>query len=350
MKKIFIHNIIFRVIAPLFYGILVYVLILLVFDSVESLNQNFINEEVLFCIGLTYLMMEILRVQIIILDKLLPFNSFKSIRLIVQIIASMLLAIIVASSAVTIYFQYILSFSKFTTELLTFNVIFVISTGLFNMIYISLAYLNMENNAKLEEEKIKRKNLEYQMRAFNNEVNPSFLYASLETLIGILYQNEEDSEQYIENLSTVYRYILSNKNNELVSLKTEIESSKALLNVLNVKYDNQISLSCNLDEQKSNLLLVPGTVNMLIEKIVGMTIISNRQPMKIKCYLEDDYLVFQVKSNDRLVQNDRYVTENLTKPYEYFTIRPVIELKAYGDMFVKIPLLDLISNEEQISA
>jgi len=350
MKKLFIHHTLFRVIAPLLYGVLIYVLMLLVFDSVDSLGVNFINQEVLFCIGLTYLMMEVFRGQILLLDIYLPIKKNTPIRILTQIIVSIFLASLISTISVSLYFQYLLGFSKYSTEVLTFNIIYGISALLFNMIYISIAYLNMENNAKLEEEQIKRKNLEYQMLAFNNEINPNFLYASLETLIGLLYENEEDSEQYIEKLSTVYRYILSNKNNELTTVKHEVDSTDALLYILNVKYNSQISFNSKLDEFTNNQYLAPGTINLLIDKMISMTIITERQPMNIKCYAEDDYLVFQVKLNEKLTHEEKRITDRLIEPYEYFTIMPIIELRAYGDLFVKIPLLELVEESEKLSA
>lgn len=350
MKKLFIHQILFRVVAPPLYGMLVYILILLVYDNVESLNETFVNQEVLFCIGLTYLIMEVFRVQIILMDRYLPFKDNIALGIITQILIGATIAFLISSGIVSLYFQYLLQYSNYSTELLSFNIIYVISALLFNLIYISVAYLNMENDSRLEEEEIKRKNLEYQMLAFNNEVNPKFLYSSLETLIGLLYENEEDSEQYIEKLSAVYRYILSNKNNELVSIESEMESTEALLYVLNVKYHQQIRFSSQLNHEIPNANLIPGTVNLLIDKMVNMTIVNKRQPMKIKCYVEEDYIVMQTKLNEKLILESNRLTEGLEGPYQYFTIRPIIELKAYGDLFIKIPLIELVKDVEKLSA
>ena len=350
MKNLFIHNTIFRVIAPMLYGVLVYILLLLINDSVDSLNAAFINQEVLFCIGLTYMTTELFRIQVMILDKYSPIKVNIGSRIVIQVFTGLIISYLLSTLFVSLYFQYVLEYSKYDTEVFTFNIIYAISALLFNLLYISVAYLNMENGARLEEEDIKRKNIEFQMRAFSNDINPKFLYSSLETLIGLLYEDEEDAEIYIEQLSTVYRYILSNKNNELMPVSSEIESSKALLRVFDAKYTNQITFKSDLNEETLKQNMIPGTVNLLIDKIVNMNIISKRQPLKIKCYREEEYLVFQVNLNEKLDQDEHSITNGLIDAYQYFSLLPIIEMKAYGDLFVKIPLLSPVKSHEEISA
>lgn len=347
MKKVFIHNAIFRILAPVGYGIIVYILILLVFDSVQSLNENFFNQEAFLCIGLSYLVFESFRLASIVLDKLLPTADNLTSRIAVQLFLTTSLAAIIVSGVIYIYFREFLNFTSFETELFAFNAIFVVTSLLYNMLYLSMAYLHLQNEAKLEEESIKQRNLEYQMLCFNNEINPDLLYSSLETLIDLLYYDEEDSEQFIDKLSSVYRYILSNKNNELVSLSDELAAAEDLLYLLNVKHQDQIKVQQNFSEASHNRQLVPGTLNLILENITSNNLITIRRPLSIKYYQEEDYLVVQAKTNEKLSISNKYnLRGSLKEAYAYFTILPIIELKAYGELFIKAPLLQLQTVDE----
>lgn len=342
MKKVYTHNPLFRLLAPAGYGFVVYILVLLVFDSIKGLQENFFNQEAYLCVGLSYLIFESFRLVTVLLDKYLPATSHLTRRVIVQVFTTLFVAIIETTGVLYYYFQYHLNIPGFDTELLTFNVIFGLTTFLYNMLYMSVIYLNIQNQAKLDEEHTKQKNLEYQMACFNNEINPELLYSSLETLLDLLYQDEEASETFIDKLSAVYRYILSNKNNELIDLASEINAAENLIYLLNVKHANRITFTNKLPSQMNELLLVPGTLNLMVEHIVGNNIITNRRPLHIKCYNEEEYLVIQVKTNEKLVISDQHTLRNsLQEAYGYYTILPIIEIKAYGDLFIKVPLLKL---------
>lgn len=342
MKKVFIHNPIFRILAPIAYGIVVYILILLVFDSIQSLNENYFNQEAYICIGLTYLVFESLRFVIIVLDKYVKVDENLKPRIAIQVITTTILSVSIVSGGLILYFTEFLNYQGFETELMAFNAIFVVTTLLYNMLYLSLIYLNMQNITKLEEENVKQKNLEYQMLCFNNELNPELLYDSLETLLDLLHHDEDDSERFIDKLSSVYRYILSNKNNELVQVKEELSTAEDLLYLLNVKHDGNVSLTTKITGELEELYLVPGTFNLILENITSSNLISKRRPLKISCYQDEEYLVIQVKTNEKLSLPNKYTLHGrLQEAYEYFTILPIIELKAYGDLFIKVPLLKL---------
>src|SRR5688500_5057738 len=93
MKRYFIHNGLFRVLAPAVYGVLVYLLILLINNDVVRVNELFISEEVYVCIGLCYIVFEFIRLQIVLLDRFLG-KKFKSLRIPLQFVGTSALAVV----------------------------------------------------------------------------------------------------------------------------------------------------------------------------------------------------------------------------------------------------------------
>ena len=347
MKKAFINNVIFRIVWPSFYGGMIYLIILLVFDNVGQVHENFFNQEMWFCVGLSYLFFESIRVEIT------QFQAFERLTRRIwlwvtsQIIVSIFVSVVMISGALSIYFiEYVgYSFGTFDTELITFNTIFGVTAVLYNMMFFGVYFLNVRNEALLNKENTARKNLEFQIQAFNNDINPRFLYSCLETLITLLRKKGREAENFVFHLSSIYRYILQNKHNELSSLKSEIDSLKDLIYLFNGRFNGKIILDASVDADHEKKQLITGSLSAIVEDIVNNSIVSENQPLHISCAVEDDdnYFVIKNKMNDRLLIDDmsRQRCENLKEAYTYFTSQPFFQVKAYNESFVKVPFINV---------
>lgn len=345
MKKIFIHNAFFRLLLPPVYGTLVYLLILLINNDVSQLSDTFMGQEVYFCIGLVYVLTEILRWNTIGCRKIFKDEVGPKV-IMTQMVTGAAICFLVTSASITAYYLYVLDFSITSTELIIFNVILIVSGLLYNLIYFSNVYMYEENLKKLEEENDLTDALESDLVQFKNEVNPSLLYDSLETLITLIHKDEEESEEYIDNLSSVYRYILSHRKTEFSSLEKEVIATKKIVSLLNYRFDNNISISIKVDEDLMSSAVAPGTIPSLAECIIRGSIINRFQPLSIELSVEsfDGYIVLQHKLNEKLTvdPNENHIFENIQKTYGFYTEKPVIKIKAYDQGYVKIPLLEIM--------
>lgn len=346
MKKIvFINNPLFRVLCPPLYGVLVYLLILMANDNISQLQENFFSQEVWLCIGLAFLLSEGMRLIINSLNRYYPAENRLQNRIIIQLVSNALYSIVMVSIVIAIYFIYVLGYSNFTVELMLLNVIYLISCFLYNLLYFGYLYLNIQNSAKLEKENMKTKNLEFQLQSFKNEVNPNLLYSSLETLISLIHTSAEESEVFIDKLSDVYRYLLDNKQNEFNSLQDEIKSVDNLIYLLNVRESGTITFSANMEGHEMDKKIVTGTLARLVEFVAGNTIISENQPLEISCYIEQDgeYLVLQHQLNEKLIKPPHLEDgfKDVQRTFTFFSDKPVMEVKAYGECFLKIPIMNV---------
>ena len=126
MKRIFINNGFFRILFPIVYGIIVYLLILLINNSIGMLNESFLTQEVYISIILTYLVMESNRLLIKVTEKYTLFLEKIGGTIIILIISSTVLSIIVVSLLISAYFNYVIGFTNFSSELTYFNIIFLV--------------------------------------------------------------------------------------------------------------------------------------------------------------------------------------------------------------------------------
>ncbi len=340
MKPYFIHNALFRIVAPPIYGVLVYLLILLINNDVIKVNELFVNEEVYVCIILCYLSFEFIRLMIVLLDRFLKPN-FESIRLPLQFICTSALSVVLVLGSLSLYFKQVIGFSISGTQLWIFGSTYAVTALLYNLLYYSNYYLQKENTLKLNTERQNRDVLEMEMNEFKNHINPDLLYESLENLIALMYRDVEQAEEYIDSLASAYRYVLANRQQELVPAATELEAAKTLIRLLNEKFYGQLKFESSLSLNELNAMLIPGSLPVIVESLVRNTIITRFEPFIIRCYLEDDYITLQCPLNDKLIthpSSDTALTR-LQKSYSLYSDLPLIRVKAYQENYVKLPVI-----------
>lgn len=344
MKNFFFNNPLFRILWPPIYGTIVYLLILLLNNNLDQLNDSFFGQELYFCIILSYLVFESMRVAINISFKKhdLEPGLLATINL---VLVNLAIAALVVFIGVNIYFRFVLGFSSgsiFSNELIIFLVVFLFSSLFYTSIAISTSYLFRENRNQLQHEQILKENLELELIKFKNEINPDLLYDSLESLISLIHKNAEEAEDYIDRMAMVYRYILSSRNSELVKIDQEIKALTNIIFLLNYKHHNNIKLSYNVDPAFENRLIIPGSISSVVEIMVRNTIISDFQPLTINFETgTDEYIVISHALNEKLRLDAENNFIQLQRAYSIYTEKPVVSVKAYGENFVKIPLLQL---------
>lgn len=348
MRSHLLNQAMFRVVVPPFYGFMMYFLILLVNNNLEQIFYSLITDELLVCVLLAYLVSESIRFSTVLFEKYMDEQFRKPLSISLLFVLNLAVAIGMASLGVIAYFQGYWGneyFSSYRTEFVTLVTTFSISSLLYTMFYLSIHFLTVKNDSELKKEDLKRQNLEHQLEIFNNEINPDLLFQSLETLIGLVHHDKDAAEDFVDQLSLVYRYILDNRKRELIPMREELRIAKTIFYLFKEKYPGQISLNieeCGAFEER---LLVPNATPMLLDCIINGSIISKYRPLNIKisCDKDENYLIIQHNDNDKLSAS-HYIKQSqdaLHEAFAYFTDRPVIQIKAYGDVFIKLPLLDL---------
>ncbi|HBH47955.1 MAG TPA: hypothetical protein DDX98_04915 [Bacteroidales bacterium] len=202
-----------------------------------------------------------------------------------------------------------------------------------------LAYHSKYSLAEME--RFKKENAEFRFETLMNQVNPHFLFNSLNTLSSLVYEDADTASKYIRELARVYRYVLENKQNELVPLNTDLDFVGAYIYLLELRFKDMISFDFKLNDEHSDKLIAPMTIQLLIENAVKHNIVSRKKHLKIKVFSEDDYLV--VSNNIQLRPVKEYSSgiglTNIKSRYAYLNNNQVIVQETDTDFIVKIPLI-----------
>ncbi len=224
-----------------------------------------------------------------------------------------------------------------------------VNNGLTVMAMLSAFYLAANRRAyrqlevvQVRAERLEKENVQAQFAALKSQVNPHFLFNSLSILSSLVHADAELSEKFIDQLSRAYRYILEQKDNERVLLKTELEFIQAYRFLLNIRFENKFDVVINVPEaDQTRYSIAPLTLQLLVENAVKHNRMSVKEPLKVHIQLDDDCLI--VKNNLQPRPQSENSTgmglQNIITRYALLTDRPVWVGESEGSFVIKIPLL-----------
>lgn len=210
-------------------------------------------------------------------------------------------------------------------------------------IYESMYAFDMWSLGIADNERLKKENVKAQLETLKNQVNPHFLFNSLNTLAALIPEDSDLAVEYVEKLSKVYRFVLEIKDKKLITLEEELEAIRAYNFLLQIRFGENIQFSIDISSSKSQLLVVPLSIQMLIENAVKHNVISNKKPLFVKIYLEDDYVVIQNNLQQKTGINNSTKTGlmNIQKRYDLLSDKKTKIMSDNQFFVVKLPLLSV---------
>lgn len=181
--------------------------------------------------------------------------------------------------------------------------------------------------------------------ALQNQLNPHFLFNSLNTLISEIEYNPENAVQFTRNLSDTYRYILLCQDKQSVSLNEELEFLDVYIRLHQVRLGNCLFLENCVENEIGDANMPPLTLQLLVENVIKHNIISVSKPMTVTLYAETkDNGVWLCVSNPlhpkQGVRSSGKGLKNLSMRYKLLCNRDIIIEKNQDQFFVvKVPLL-----------
>lgn len=211
--------------------------------------------------------------------------------------------------------------------------IYMITLLMIEMIY----YMNSANKAAKKAEQAKREAIQFQYDAFRAQVNPHFLFNSLNILMDIIENDKDKAVEFTEALSDIYRYVLSTHRRARVTVSEEFSFLEAYIHILTLKYNQFLKVSI-LNQISSTKYIIPFTMQVLMENVTKHNIISDRHPMAVSITATDDGIVMQNpirrKKNSGTGLGLKYIMT------QYRTFGKSFTISDDGEYFtVKIPFI-----------
>ena len=204
-----------------------------------------------------------------------------------------------------------------------------------------LANRSMQATLRLQQQAadLQKENNTARYTALQNQLNPHFLFNSLNTLIAEIEYDPANAVHFTKNLSNVYRYVLQCQEKPLITLGEELEFMKAYLFLHKVRLGDCIHCDTDIPQDELDRLLPPLTLQLLIENVIKHNSIMPGKPMSIRIGLEGDYLVVSNPIHPRKSTTSEGVgLRNLANRCKLLTGKEIGISEKYGVFTVKIPL------------
>lgn len=287
-----------------------------------------------FMIGLT--------VMIVTLDKKLPWLHFPLKRLVVQTLVT--IGFSLAIILITVFLNGLLTHEQLTTGYFLDRGFFMVKIAFAFIVtgsLVSNAVMFFKNwkEAAIQQEKLKREQLALQYETLKGQVSPHFLFNTLNSLTSLISSNPEKAIDFVKKLSEVYRYVLDQKNQELVALDTELKFVESYVFLQQIRFGANLDVEINVGLR--NFRVIPLSVQMLVENAIKHNEISDRKPLQIRIFAADDqYLMVENRIQKKNgTEGTGSGLENIKSQYSFFTDRKVIISENSGNFIAAIPLL-----------
>jgi two-component system LytT family sensor kinase len=190
------------------------------------------------------------------------------------------------------------------------------------------------------EQKLREENLIFQNETLKNQVNPHFLFNSLNTLSSLIADRPDDAERFIQKLSSIYRYILENSKKDRVPLKTELDFILDYFELHKVRDKEKIILRIDTPDI-TGFDILPVSLQILIENAVKHNMATKESPLMVSITTEDQYVV--VKNNlqkmSTQINSTKIGLKNLGERVKLVTKKDLIVEETNDYYTVKVPLL-----------
>jgi two-component system LytT family sensor kinase len=194
----------------------------------------------------------------------------------------------------------------------------------------------------LNEERLRRENIQAKYDVLRNQVDPHFFFNSLSVLTNLVYQSADLSAEYITQLAKSYRYILDKKFENLVTIKTELEFLESYFFLINIRHGESIQFEVNIsDAVQCAGMLPPATLQMLVENAVKHNRFTAEKPLHISLTHRDDslYIVNELRKRYGVKSAIGLGLENIAKRYELTCDRKIEIIETDDQFIVKIPII-----------
>jgi two-component system LytT family sensor kinase len=224
----------------------------------------------------------------------------------------------------------------YSTELRTFLVASFTGFGLGTLFFFFMQWSDaLKSMQKLREEK-----LIFQYETLKSQVNPHFLFNSLNTLSSLVRSDPDQSEQFIQRLSSVYRYVLENQDKDLVPVSAELDFVREFVALQKIRDQEKIELKIESNGSDSALIM-PVSLQMLVENAFKHNMASRKEPLWVTIHFEGlDKVVVRnsLQPKNQLGDRGGIGLKNLNERSRLILGREIEIQKTAEEFVVKVPL------------
>ncbi len=207
----------------------------------------------------------------------------------------------------------------------------------FEILYVNRVVLQVEE----EKEQLMQANMQRQYDSLREQVNPHFLFNNLNSLSTLISKDAEKAEEFVEQMSSVYRYLLTNNNENTTLLSEELKFIDSYNHLLKTRFAKGYDPEINIPENLAQLKIPPMTLQLLVENAIKHNAVSAEHPLRLRIYTENEKLIVQNNLQPKLtaIHSAGVGLANIIAKYSLLNQPPVQVTKTATDFTVVLPLI-----------
>ena len=280
--------------------------------------------------------------KVIILLRI-KYSEFKDvwkrlILLFIAIISTVLLVDFIGNIFLSVIFGKNYNAQSSYVVLLPVIIISTMTMAIYEAIYY---YLQLKTSI-IEKEQTKQAMVQAELDTLRNQAQPHFLFNTLNTLRDIIDQNpKKDAREFVDKLSNVYRFILESGNSNLTSLREELKFAKSYIHIQTERFGQNLKTNWNIPDNSLELMLVPMSLQLLLENAIKHNVISKAKPLVININVTHNHLSVSNKIQPKSTQlpSTKVGLKNIEKRYNLIAGKSITMENDGANFKILVPLL-----------
>ena len=214
-------------------------------------------------------------------------------------------------------------------------------TLIVSVFFYALYFYKAHQEKKVKEQKLIAGTASAKFDALKNQLDPHFLFNSLNVLTSLIEEDPVQAQRFTTSLSKVYRYVLEQKNKNLVPVDEELQFARTYIKLLKMRFEDSIIFDIPEKSTDPEAKIVPLSLQLLLENAVKHNVVMVDRPLKISVYEEKGNLVVRNNVQEKQVvkKSSGVGLHNIQQRYAILTDRQVAIQKDSSNFTVRLPVL-----------
>ncbi|NEW85254.1 MAG: hypothetical protein GZ094_23220 [Mariniphaga sp.] len=281
------------------------------------------------------------------MNRIAPWGTHILKRIPVQLGFTVLIAALIAV-LITAFANWIQAYtdddiaSVFITNILIYAVVNIIVVAIFE----AWIFFIESDRAKQKADLLQQELSQIKFEVLKSQINPHFLFNSLNVLSGLIKKDTSKAEQFIDEFSQIYRYVLETIEQPVTTLSKELEFMRSYLFLQQIRYGESLTFSVNISAYLLPWILPPLSLQVLLENAIKHNIVNESKPLKIEILSENNFLVVRNNIQPKISGNSTGLgLKNLVKRYALISnLEPTFTV-VNNQYTAKLPLINTENNE-----
>jgi len=206
--------------------------------------------------------------------------------------------------------------------------------------------LKKTSKKEVVEQKLIATSANAQFESLKNQLDPHFLFNSLNVLSSLIDENPRQAQKFTASMSKIYRYVLEQKDKELVTVEDEVEFAKTYCDLLKTRFEDSVDFVFDVNKDDLRRFVVPLSLQLLLENCIKHNFATSSKPLIIKIFSENNTLCIEnnLQAREQIKESAGIGLANIVQRYSLLTKRNVFIEKSEDYFKVKLPVLSAKPN------